>query len=255
MKSTMFFTGILSMTLVFVLGLILTGCPNEPEPETPVSLIQNIAKDEQVYQNSDNVMAPFPKYTDSGTVKLKLNEGRYKEVGTITKGKLTITLPDSIENNDLIPLADELESLVSAETIAGDLTVNPSDAKGLPAVFAIFAGETEIGSLNYVKQSIDSLPFLPSSPLITTRHTIEYMYFPQPTGIITDVSLEDFSESAVDAHVDGNQGWNKLYMRISLNISETATSVNGTITSNLENIPSNMQWVASSESAAPIMED
>jgi hypothetical protein len=144
-------------------------------------------------------------YTGSGIVGV-VKTGELT-IGSFTNGKLSFELPATVPSQ-------YLESL-SVNVPAG-LTVSNSNASMFQHSIALYSQDERIGSFFLVKTAGN------------TKHEISYWYFNQA------VRITGTSDGAT-VSIDARAGWNKIYTY------ETQTS--GAMTTNLNNVPSDMKWV------------
>jgi hypothetical protein len=96
--------------------------------------------------------------------------------------------------------------------------VSPSNARGIMADdIGLYNGNTQIGGISLGK--IEG----------SGHHIIVYWYFDQAVEI---TGVSDGVTISINAHA----GWNKVY-------AYRGQSYSGTVTTNLNNVPSGLQWI------------
>jgi hypothetical protein len=206
MKLKLFFVGFLVSVLTF--GMIVGGCDNGGGDDNgggsniPTSGVQ-------IYQEDGNA------YTGNFAVKMEVWESgdrTYLPAGTITNGKLTLTLPASIEGKYLM----DMSSIAPP-----GITVSPSDVKGTGGSnsYYVFDGEKRIGNIDYTDGADD---------------TVVYMYATK-AATITGTYTGDGQSYTATYNVTLRAGWNQMW----------GHSIDNVITakSDLSGLPSDLKWV------------
>jgi hypothetical protein len=153
-------------------------------------------------------------YTGSGTVKIG-----GLTVGSVTGGKLTFTLPSQVSSQYLTDISNVLTGF----------TVSPSNAKGivLEGTAELYSGNTPIGYFGLMKTEGNTL------------YAVFYWYFDSAVKITGNKSM---SGSFRTMSIDASTGWNKIYYVT----TESGSTNTGTITTDLNNVPSDLKWVFAS---------
>jgi hypothetical protein len=142
-------------------------------------------------------------YNGSGTLKI----GRLT-VGSVTNGRLSFELASTVQSQYLDSIPDWLNAY----------KVSPSNARGiLDGDIGLYNGNTQVGDISLGK--IEG----------SGQHIIVYWYFDQAVEI---TGVSDGVTISINAHA----GWNKVYAYI-------GQSYSGTVTTNLNNVPSGLQWI------------
>jgi hypothetical protein len=235
------------VTLTAKPGYTFTGVAANSFTHTGASAITNPANSGTVTITfpptaSENTPASSPIPTDSvqvydedgstastvnGTVKMAVydstEEPTYIPVGTITNGKLTLTLPATID-------AQYLSTFDPEEMGIPDITVNPSTINVLPGVtLQLFNGEEEIGYLSYEKEGNNKDEY----------REIEYWYFDKPGTAIGTQQAGESGTITVNITVP-HAGW----IPIQVIETETENSWTTTTTTTIDNL-SGYQWILS----------
>jgi hypothetical protein len=141
-------------------------------------------------------------YNGSGTLKI----GRLT-IGSVTNGRLSFELASTVQSQYLDSIPDWLNAY----------KVSPSNARGIVGGdIGLYNGNTQIGDISLGK--IEG----------SGQHIIVYWYFDQAVEI---TGVSDGVTISINAHI----GWNKVYAYI-------GQSYSGTMTTNLNNVPSDMKW-------------
>jgi hypothetical protein len=176
------------------------------------------------------------RYTGTGTVKMQIEsvsgEMQFVDVGTISGGNVTITLPAVIEDALLTPL-----------TMPEGVAVKPAGAKACMPAFTVFEDDVMKGGLVFGT-------LIPSFAGVSAD-AIQYGYFPRATS----ANGKDTSQTNLTVKVTAKKGWNKLrvYGASSGGFDAFApAAIDGTITSDLTGASQSMKWwfVASGSSGA-----
>jgi hypothetical protein len=182
--------------------------PVDPPKDNPSGGDSFTVTNEQVYQLSDDGVVGGT-YNGSGTVKI----GRLT-VGSVTNGRLSFELASTVQSQYLDSIPGDWQNVCK---------VSPSNARGIMAGdIGLYNGNTQIGEIPLGK--IDG-----SGQHIIGQHIIVYWYFDQAVEI---TGVSDGMTVSINAHA----GWNKVYVYI-------GQSYSGTMTTNLNNVPSGLQWV------------
>jgi hypothetical protein len=118
----------------------------------------------------------------------------YIDAGTIADGKLTITLPATVDGKYLENDSDILEGL----------TVNPTTVKLTAVDIYAYTNKDElIGPIYYEKETA-------GANSSTIRDTLSLMYFDSPATIEGSV---DGGYREENYNIEGKKGWNKVHER------------------------------------------
>ncbi|MDR0562543.1 MAG: hypothetical protein LBG73_07615 [Spirochaetaceae bacterium] len=206
--------------------LISLDSSKTPEPPTPpMPAGGTIADNAPVYLASSYPAGAATLYTENATVKLSLGQEN-REVGVIAHGKLTITLPETLEDELLTPLSYSFSD--------SGFTITPADAQGISSDFVLFDGDEEIGVLILEKTSVSMSAYKYDS--------VRYMYFPQETAIAGTVQSESGS---LGVQINARPGWNPIYTGIIMTMSpDTSGGMSTIVTSDVTQVPSGLKWTA-----------
>jgi hypothetical protein len=167
------------------------------------------------------------QYTGSGTVKLMYwgegdsNGKSIATVGTVTDGKLTLSLPAIIPDQYLVYGEDWMKQIPA-------LTITPADVQfGTSMGFDIFYENSQKG-FYFGKETSD------------THDDVSYMYFSKAAKISGNSSntSEDGVTQTQSMNIDAKAGWNKIYSSY-LQSGNTRTV---TYTTDLSKVPSGLKW-------------
>jgi hypothetical protein len=195
----------------------VTSDTSKPDPVPGGDTIT--VTNEQVYQRSDDGVVGGT-YNGSGTVKMgysvKKSDRVYVEIGKITGGRLSFTLPATASEQYLYPILEDMPS---------GITVSPSDARLAIVDFYFFDDSNrEIGYLSFGE----------------TYHQVGYLYFDREvtmngTGIGTNGDGSPFSQTW---SINARKGWNKAYV-----VYAVSPPWGSTVTTDLSKVPSGLKWV------------
>lgn len=219
-KPTKFITGMPAMLIIaLVFGMMAVGCDQDSGGGGGGG--SGSVKDAQLYQSNG-----ISEYTGSGTVKIGYYaddsyDDVYVEVGTVTDGKLSFTLPSPVPDAYLSPF-DEVE-------MPGVTISDPSAKSYSPNLYLFNGSGREIGSLSLEKTDG------------TTTHQVGYIYLDKACSLS---GTSSYSRNGYTQHItvsiSAHSGWNKLYQYY----TQSGTTITGTMKSGGE--PSDMKWVINS---------
>jgi len=156
-------------------------------------------------------------YTGNGTIKGSLENDYEIVVGTLTNGKLTINLPETLNESFLV---------TSWQTPSNDITVIPANPKvAFLGSFALYENNTLIGWLYYGKWTDIEQSF------------VQYMYFPVDTTINGFVFITEMNVKQLWS-VNGKTGWNALHR----NDYDTNEGSIWSWSTDFDSFPSDAKW-------------
>jgi hypothetical protein len=180
----------------------------------------------QVYNEKDGT-----GYTGNGDVKIRYYDtnGNSQEyvgsAGTITNGKLTLNLPETVKEQYLEPIG---------KSVPDGTTASPKDAKVLYVYRFYVPDASGYGpSLSYSKDdesSEDIIYYVYSS----TAATI--------TGSVTEADEDKETTYTETYNLNLKKGWNAVYEHWDWD----ANTENGDITTDGSAVPSGLKWILSS---------
>ncbi|GHV88653.1 hypothetical protein AGMMS50267_10130 [Spirochaetia bacterium] len=189
----------------------LAGCDDgstndEPPPDNEIIVPSTGV---QVYNGNGT------SYTGSNTVKGKIYNVTpevFLDVGTITDGKLTLALPEIVQDAWL----DIYEG--------SSAIIEPSDLRVYYKGFGrVFNGSNETGYLSFTNDAD------------TQEHNAYYIYFNKDATITgTHVSSSNPGNST-EYTITGKKGWNLVY-------EHDVDSGKSVVTTNSSSMPNNMKW-------------
>lgn len=168
----------------------------------------------QVYNRDDSA------YSGSAPVYIEVyneitKESAYLPAGDITGGKLTFSLPASINDKYL------MDSATVSEISGVQITVTPASVKiGSGSLYVYYDGDYKY--LSYTKETKDEWS------------EIQYLYLSEAAKV-TGSHSDDYFTSIVN--INGTRGWNRIYA----SGKETSTGYTATATSDLSNV-SGLKW-------------
>jgi hypothetical protein len=212
MKKKASWSVLIGLMTALTLALCL-GCDNGDETGEDTSIEVPVAN-VQVY-NADGAV-----YTGDGAVKIRYNSDADGDAGTITGGKLSLSLPAAVEDQYLQPF----------EGLSEDITVSPDDAKVfIVEDFNLIKDEKSVGDLFYEKYvedvSSDSILYIYSSTAVTVTGTAK--------------EEDDEIEYTQTYNLNLKKGWNTVYAHY----EESDTTASSTHTTDGSAIPSGLKWV------------
>jgi hypothetical protein len=211
MRKSSFILGILALALVF--GLVLTGCNLNDDDGSSVEPVPE--SNAQVYwmdgkANTGNETVNLVYWAEGSDVPQVIGTA-----GTVTNGKLTLSLPPSVAEQYLDSGSYWMEQLPG-------VTITPSDVQIRFDVDFLF----DDAIIGFEKGSDN------------TTYRVLYYYFSKEATITGTVSNTNGSDTRT-YNVSAKAGWNWLY-RSSTKSGNTRTT---TITTDLSKIPSGLRWV------------
>jgi hypothetical protein len=144
----------------------------------------------------------------------------YVDMGTLVKGELTLSPPQSISDGYLYKPA-----------IPENITIEPSDAKMFGARLYLYRGETIAGALSFGKSTKNE------------SHSILYWYFPQAASITGELSVPSgFLDGNTSYYyqINAKAGWNQVYLFD--NTTSDGGNVTRTMTTDLTGAPADLKW-------------
>jgi hypothetical protein len=198
---------------VLTLALFL-GCENNDEigHETLIEVPEAGA---QVYRVSDT-----SNYSGSGTVTVTITDTVSLDLGTITDGKLTLKLPETVKEEYLEPVT---------KVLGPSLTISSQDAKILTSEFAFVDNTKTSYRLSYEKDSDN------------TEDCIFYIY--SSKGVIvsgTETRKEEKKTYIETYDLALTEGWNRVFWHEERHEDGTRIS---TITTDGSGMPLDMKWM------------
>jgi hypothetical protein len=155
-------------------------------------------------------------YTGSGKVYMANKQDSMLEIGAMSNGKITLSLPAKV---DLFFL-EELDSEFNAE---------PPDSEAWLYVYPLrlvnSAGE-HIGDLEYEKITNSKI------------HKMSYWYFSKDTRINASFVQE---ENNLELQIDAKKGWNKVHYYALYDVNIVGLKIY--MTTDLSEVPDDLKWV------------
>jgi hypothetical protein len=212
---------------VLFTSILFLGCPldngnsnegtNETNNNGSVS-VTNV----QLYQHQN--IGTTLLYTGNGTIKMGYFVGNggieYESIGTVSNGKLTFNLPDTVLDKYL-----DMASVM----FPSSLVISPPDIKGIDGIaLALFDGSVKKGYINFFRDLQNDSTY--------TVDAIYYMYFNKAGSINGTYSDDDESKTY---QITAKAGWNKVYNKH----DDNGTILNEIITTDLSGVPNDMKWI------------
>jgi hypothetical protein len=193
---------VLSGALLLLTLALFSGCDSNLEDEASIT---------QVYKSSD-----LTEYSGSGDVRIfneEKNEYLPGTAGTVANGKLTLKLPQTVE--------DKYLKSIQENNIPDSVHVSPVDGKALNAEFHLIIGEDR-HQLSYEKMDGNK-----------RYDSVMYLYAAKDFAISGSGPNEDGKTITYDTQM--KKGWNRIHVQF-----ESATII---MTTKPDGLPSDMKWV------------